>query len=105
MIRNLLIGLILVVLLGGGASAQGRETKGATNVVPSNYRQQVARRILESTDRKNIRRARISQPQDLWVGLLSGGSRPVVCVEVIRETILTSTARDLWVFTFQDGRI
>lgn len=34
-----------------------------------------------------------------------GERRPTVCVEVIRETPITSDARDHWIFTFQNGRI
>ena len=82
---------------------------GASNSVPSNYRQLVARRILESTNWK-IRAARISRPHEQWVGILAGGFRPVVCAVVTRDNLLTamganSPARETWMFSFQDGRI
>jgi hypothetical protein len=38
-------------------------------------------------------------------GLVAGGKQTAVCVEVFRETILFKDARDLWVFTFRDGRV
>jgi hypothetical protein len=104
-ICNLIVGLSLASFVGSAATAQVQGAKGAANAVPPNYRQLVAQRILESTDRRNIRRAGISRPQEQWVGLLSGGNQPAVCVEVIRETLLTSNARDVWMFTFRDGRI
>jgi hypothetical protein len=95
------MGLVLVSFARTDASAQGRDA----NSVPPNYRELIVRRILESTDPRSIRRARISEPHEQWAGLFSGGNQPTICVEVIRETILTSNARDVWAFTFQDGRI
>jgi hypothetical protein len=82
---------------------------GASNSVPPNYRQLVARRILENTNWK-IRGGRISGPHEQWVGILAGGFRPVVCAVVIRDNLLTamganSPAHDVWVISFQDGRI
>jgi hypothetical protein len=97
----------LPLILGGWAAvnAAGAAEKGAPTSVPPNYRQLVASRILQTTDRRKIRRAQISRPQIAWTGLLSGGNRPVVCAVVMRETPLFAEARDCWLFTFQDGRI
>jgi hypothetical protein len=92
-------------LIGFAVAAANAQAPNAANAVPPNYRQLVAQKILESTDPRKIRKARISQPHVLWAGLAGGGNRPAICVEVIRETFLTSDARDVWVFTFQDGRI
>lgn len=89
------------------ASAAGAAEKGerGTTSVPPNYRQLVASRIFEVTDRRKIRRAQISRPQVAWTGLLSGGNRPVICAVIMRETPLFAEGRDCWLFTFQDGRI
>jgi hypothetical protein len=103
--RNAAIQIGVASFLGIVAEGQVIDAQAATNSIPSNYRQLVAHHILENTDRRTIRSARISQPKELWVGLLSGGNQPAICVEVIRQTILTSDARDVWVFTFKDGQI
>jgi hypothetical protein len=99
----------LLLILGGwvATNAAGAAEKGerGTTTVPPNYRQLVASRILQATDRRKIRRAQISRPQVAWTGLLSGGNRPVVCAVIIRETPLFAEGRDCWLFTFQDGRI
>jgi hypothetical protein len=97
---TLWLGLALLPI----SSAHVQEAN-ASYSVPANYRQLVARRILETTDRKKIRKARISRPVEQWAGLISGGFRPSVCVEVIRESLLFSNARDVWAVTFQDGKV
>jgi hypothetical protein len=102
LIRTMTLGLALSCLVAWQGIREVRAAGGAS--VPSNYRQLVARTILANTDGKTIRRARISRPERMAGGLF-GGAQTVVCAEVIRETPLTSNARDHWVFTFQDGRI
>jgi len=39
------------------------------------------------------------------MGVLAGGNRQAICVEVIRETPITSNARDVWAITFKNGRV
>ena len=73
--------------------------------IPPNYRELIVQTISVRTNVHTIRRARISQPKELWVGLIAGGNRRAICVEVIRETPITSSARDHWVFTFKNGRV
>jgi hypothetical protein len=100
----------LLVLLGAVAiaNAAGVGEKGTaktTTAVPPNYRQLVAARILESTDRQNIRRAQISRPKETWAGLVHGGHRPAVCAVIFRETPLFAEGRDCWLLIFQDGKV
>jgi hypothetical protein len=83
-----------------GAVAQADDT-----AIPPNYRELIAQTIWGRTDARAIRSARISQPQVLWMGIVSGGNRRAICVEVIRETPLTSNARDVWAVTFKNGRV
>jgi hypothetical protein len=88
------------------AAGAGEKSSARTTIaVPPNYRQLVAARILESTDRKKIRRAQISRPQEAWTGLVNGGNRPVVCAVIFRETPLFAEGRDCWLLTFQDGKV
>ena len=84
-----------------GAPATSAETQTSA---PTNYRQLVARKLLESHYGPDIRRANISRPYNQIAGLF-GGTRPAVCVELFRETPLFSNARDIWFFTFQDGQV
>jgi hypothetical protein len=104
MTRTTLIGLALATLAASVAGVQVCDAASA-DAVPPNYRQLIIQRILKTTDARTIRGARISQAHEQWAGLFGGGNRPTVCVEVIRETVLTSNARDVWAFTFQDGQI
>ncbi|HUI97461.1 MAG TPA: hypothetical protein VLX44_17025 [Xanthobacteraceae bacterium] len=103
--RTTLLAVVLAVSAASSVNAQSTGSSGVANAIPPNYRQLIVQKILESTDQRNIRRARISQPHEQWAGLFSGGNQPTICVEVIRQTILTSDARDVWAFTFRDGRI
>lgn len=97
--RNALIGLCLATCLLGSASVR------ADDALPANYRQLIVQTIWSRTDPQSIRRARISQPTELWLGIFAGGNRRAICVEVIRETWLVKDARDVWAFTFKDGRV
>ena len=99
--RKYLVACLMVVAV---LSAPRVPAYAGNNAVPTNYKLLVARKILGVTDRKSIRSARISGPENQWVGLLTG-FRPVVCVELFRENMLKSSARDLWVFTFENGLV
>lgn len=72
---------------------------------PASYRQLIIRYLQATHYAPYIRRALISQPYEEWTGLINGGHRPAVCVEVYRETPLFAEARDIWIFSFQDGQI
>ncbi len=93
------IGLCLAIAVLGTAVAR------ADDPVPANYRQLIVETIWAHTNPQSIRGARISQPTELWMGVFAGGNRRAICVEVIRETFLTKDARDVWAFTFKDGRV
>jgi len=99
--RKYLVACLMVVAV---LSAPIVPADAGNDAVPANYKLLVARKILGVTDRKSIRSARISAPAEQWVGLLTG-FRPVVCVELFRENMLKSSARDLWVFTFENGLV
>jgi hypothetical protein len=74
--------------------------------IPPDYRELIVQTISARTNVQTIRSARISHPTELWVGLVAGGNRRAICVEVLRETLLGgSPGRDHWVFTFKNGRV
>ncbi len=101
-----LFGLMLASCVGTFESLGGDVAQAADeSAIPPNYRELIIQRILARTEARTIRSARISQPKVLWIGLMAGGNRRAICVEVIRETIITSSARDHWIFTFKNGQI
>jgi hypothetical protein len=87
--------------LQSGAAPQAADDAA----IPPNYRELIIQTILARTN-FTIRSARISKPTELWVGLVAGGNRRAVCVEVFRDSPLGgSPVRDHWVFTFKNGRV
>lgn len=74
--RIVRIGLCLAGVALGCASAW------ADDALPPNYRQLIVQTIWGRGDPQSIRSARISQPTEVWMGILAGGNRRVICVEV-----------------------
>jgi hypothetical protein len=105
--RRLKVGFLAVVLLSCATIAHSQSRKGAQadDAFPRNYRELIVKTILARTDARTIQRARISRPLVLWMGLLAGGNRQAICVEVIRKSLLFSEVRDVWAFTFRDGQV
>jgi hypothetical protein len=87
------------------ASEDTRNAKSSASAAPANYRQLIIRYLQATHYAPYIRRALISRPYEEWMGLINGGHRPAVCVEVYRETPLFAEGRDIWIFSFQDGQI
>ena len=77
----------------------------ASYAVPLNYRQLVARKVTEDTARVGpIRTATISQPVERFMGVMNGGSRPVVCAMTsIDGAFIPHVTR--WLFLFENGQI
>jgi hypothetical protein len=98
----------LAIVLASCATLVHSQTRAgaqADDAFPRNYRELIIKTILARTDGRTIQRARISRPLVLWVGLLAGGNRQAICVEVIRKSLLFSEVRDVWAFTFRDGQV
>jgi hypothetical protein len=94
----------IVALISTGAGALKAKTSGYD--APANHRQLIVRKLKETHYAPYIRRALISRPYEEWMGLINGGHRPAVCVEIYRETpLFTEVGRDIWIFSFQDGQI
>ena len=105
--RNVMACFLAIALTSCATIAYSQTRAGAQadDAFPRNYRELIVKTILARTDARTIQRANISRPLVLWVGLLSGGNRQAICVEVIRKTLLTSEARDVWAFTFKNGQV
>jgi hypothetical protein len=99
--RNLLLLPVLAAILFlSGATG---DVAQASNAVPANYHQLVARRLVADINWK-IQRIRVSRPYQEWMGVFNG-TRPVVCAEVIRDSLFGPGSRDLYLLSFQDGRV
>jgi hypothetical protein len=98
------IGLLCTTLLAGCVTTDGDRSSG-TYAVPPNYRQLVARKVIEGTAHIGpIRSASISQPVERFAGLLGGGSRPIVCAGTTNDGRLISQDTR-WLFMFENGQI
>jgi hypothetical protein len=86
---------LLSLFLSGAAAQDG---------VPSDYRKQAAKVILDRTNYK-IRDAQISTPSNMWAGLLAGGTLPGICAVIFRDNPFGSVVRDVWQITFSGGRV
>jgi len=86
---------LLFLFLSGAAAQDG---------VPSDYRKQAAKIILDRTNYK-IRDAQISTLSNMWAGLLAGGNLPGVCVVIFRDNPFGRVVRDVWQITFSGGKV
>jgi hypothetical protein len=82
---------------GGGALATN------TIVAPTNYRQAVPAKLRQMEDASTISAAEITKPHERWMGLINGGTRPVVCVRLVRPNILGTPATYFYMFYFDNG--
>jgi hypothetical protein len=75
-----------------------------SDAAPANYRQAVAARLRRMLDMKTIRSPQISRPHMKWVGIFNGGTRPTVCVRLMRPNLLGMQATFTYLFYFDNGR-
>ena len=96
---------LLSAVLLAGCQTTSDSGAPANYAVPSNYRQLVAGRVAQDVPRGQVlRRAMISQPVELWAGLVGGGMRPGVCAETTSEGgIIPHFTR--YIFRFENGQI
>jgi hypothetical protein len=91
---------ILVLIFAGAIATPG--TAGS-NAAPANYRQAVAAKLRQMVDVTAIRSPQISKPHMKWVGIFNGGTRPTVCVKLIRPNLF-GMGTYVYLFYFDDGR-
>jgi len=71
-------------MLGGCATPPS----GANLAPPKNYRQQVAAKLRQMEENPSaIQYVGITSPKEMFVRIMSGGTRPAVCVQVERPNI------------------
>lgn len=78
-----------------------------SNVVPDNYKELIVNRVIDRLkDPYSIRSASISKPTTGFVGLLNGGTRPIVCIKYnAKNSFGAYIGINEAVFFFKDGRI
>ena len=95
--------LLITVLLAGCQTTNSGAP--ANYAFPSNYRQLVAHKVVEGTKHIGpILSATVSRPVDRFVGVMSGGSRPVVCATTTNQGRLISQTTH-WLFLFENGQV
>jgi hypothetical protein len=93
------------VAIFAGAMA-GFATPGAagSSAAPANYRQAVAAKLRRMVDVRTVKSPQITKPHMKFVGLFNGGTRPTVCVRLMRPNLLGMPAAYVYLFYFDDGR-
>ena len=94
--------LVAGSLLGGCASSSAGGN-GST-AAPPNYKQAVAARMRELVDVSTIKSAQITRPHERFMGLVYGGTRPVVCVSAVHPNMIGMDAPQPYIFYFSGGR-
>jgi hypothetical protein len=88
--------------LAGSATTQAGS---ASLAPPKNYRQQIAAKLQHMEDPSTLQYVGITQPKQMFVGLLAGGVRPAVCVQVERPNIFGARAAWYYLFYFENGQV
>ena len=92
---------ILVPIFAGTIATPGA---AGSDAAPANYRQAVAAKLRRMVDVATVRSPQISKPHMKWVGIFNGGTRPTVCVRLIRPNLLGMPGTYVYLFYFDDGR-
>jgi hypothetical protein len=54
-------------------------------------------------DASTISAAEITKPHERWMALINGGTRPVICVKLVRPNLLGAPATYFYMFYFDNG--
>ena len=75
--------------------------------VPPNYKELIVANVWAPLkDPDSIASAEITQPYPAFIGLLNGGTQPVVCVRYgLKKSSGGYSAKDTYVFSFRNGHI
>jgi len=93
---------VVAALLGGSTATHAGSGSLAP---PKNYREQIAAKLQQMEDPSTIQYVGITQPKQMFVGLLAGGMRPAVCVQVERPNIFGTRAAWYYLFYFESGQV
>lgn len=105
--------IILLLFVGGFVVWSGEDCAqagpDATNVIPPNYRELIARYMLTvGVEERYLRTAMIAKPvnkPDGILGRLTGTTVPIVCVSGDTRNMLGMEYKGYFVFYFENGRL
>jgi hypothetical protein len=103
--RRALRGAAGVALVAAALGGCATTPSGANLAPPKNYRQQVAAKLRQMEDTTAIQYVGITQPKEMFVGIMNGGTRPAVCVQVERPNIFGTRAAWYYTFYFENGQV
>jgi hypothetical protein len=96
-------------MIGGALALGGCATvpsDSAALAPPKNYKQLVAAKLRQMEDDPSaIQYVGITRPQQMFVGILAGGTRPAVCVQLERPNIFGMRAAWYYRFYFENGKV
>jgi hypothetical protein len=81
------------------------EGSSASQALPKNYREQIAAKLRQMEDPSVIQYVGITQPVPIFVGILKGGTRPGVCVQVDRPDLLGARGSWFYLFYAENGQV
>jgi hypothetical protein len=102
--RKLCAIAIVVPIFGGAMAAIATPSAAGSDAAPANYRQAVAAKLRRMVDVSTVRSPQISKPHMKFLGLFNGGTRPTVCVKLMRPNVLGMQGTYVYLFYFNDGR-
>jgi hypothetical protein len=94
--------VVVAALLGGLATTQA---SSASLAPPKNYREKIAAKLQQMEDPSTIQYVGITQPRQMFVSLIHGGTRPAVCVQVESPNIFGTRAAWYYLFYFENGQV
>lgn len=96
--------LILIVCAFALAACAGA-TANVPPAMPKDYRLLIAAKLRETLkDPWSVRNPQIAEPTPMWVGLVHGGSVPVICVKLFAKNSFGAyEGAQTYGFTFQGG--
>jgi hypothetical protein len=95
---------ISVAIFAGMMAAIATPSAAGSTAAPANYRQAVAAKLRRMVDVSTVRSPQISKPHMKFLGLFNGGTRPTVCVKLMRPNVLGMQGTYVYLFYFDDGR-
>src|SRR2546423_779678 len=93
-----------IILVPIFAAVLAKPSTAGSDAAPANYRQTVAAKLRRMVDVATIRSPQITKPHMKWVGIFNGGTRPTVCVKLVRPNLLGNPATYVYLFYFDNGR-
>jgi hypothetical protein len=94
---------LAVVALSVGCATT--DVSSSSLALPKNYREQIAAKLRQMEDPSVIQYVGITQPKTMFVGIMNGGTRPAVCVQVDRPDLFG--VRGSWYYSFyaENGQV